>query len=110
MKLTKFFTTYFILLILLSSCSGITEGLTGTKRSKTSDEFLVHKKKPLVVPPNFDEMPVPNAQKNKRETQIDNTSIQDLLNSTKNKNEKINSKSAGDQSLEDSILEKISSN
>ena len=41
----------------------ISEGMTGSKRSKSSDEFLVHKKKPLVVPPDFDDMPSPKQNK-----------------------------------------------
>ena len=45
----KFFviiiTSFFLL---LNSCQSIKEGVTGTKRSKSSDEFFVQKKKPLI--------------------------------------------------------------
>ena len=46
------------LLILLSSCQAIKDGLTG-KKNDNSDEFLVKKKNPLELPPDFDELPAP---------------------------------------------------
>ena len=53
----------FLLIILLNSCAGDTfdsfkRGVTGEKQ-KSSDEFLVEKKSPLVMPPDFDELPIP---------------------------------------------------
>jgi len=48
--------------LLLSSCGGtwdsVKRGLTGQKQ-KSTDEFLVEKKDPLILPPNFDELPTP---------------------------------------------------
>ncbi len=82
----------------------------GSKRSKSSDEFLVHKKKPLVVPPDFDDMPSP--QKKEKDVQTLSTSndgIEDLLNMKKKENDK-NSQIGKDMSLEQSILKKIKNN
>ena len=82
----------------------------GSKRSKSSDEFLVHKKKPLVVPPDFDDMPSP--QKKEKDVQTlstSNESIEDLLNMKKKENDK-NSQIGKDMSLEQSILKKIKNN
>ena len=76
----KFFLTILSFLVLVSSCQSVKEGITGTKRSKTSDEFFVEKKRPLVLPPNFEDMPLP---KSKRNIQKDNSSIEDLLNLNK---------------------------
>jgi len=107
MKLNKLYIILIILLIFTSSCKSVSEGLTGQKRSKGSDEFLVHKKKPLVLPPDFEDMPVPNPMDKKNEEGL---SIEDLLNLNKENSKKTNSQSSQDKTLEKSILEKISTN
>jgi len=45
--------------LFLNSCSGIKEALQGKKRSKQGDEFLVEKKNPLSMPPDYEKLPVP---------------------------------------------------
>ena len=94
--------------------------MTGSKRSKSSDEFFVHKKKPLVLPPGFNEMPMPKPTQKKQtqnddienllgiETQNDDD-IENLLKIKKNTNSNT-SQSASDKSLENSILKKINKN
>jgi len=52
-----------ILLILVScftltACQSVKDGLSGNK-SNNSDEFLVQKKSPLVLPPNYLKLPKP---------------------------------------------------
>ena len=56
----KIFKPYivFSIILFLSSCSSIKEGFSGQKKAN-SDEFLVEKKSPLVMPPDFDELPMP---------------------------------------------------
>jgi len=59
------FILNFILLLLLSSCSGF-----NSKRSDKVDEFLIEKKNPLVMPPEINELPKPskeNTVKNEKE-------------------------------------------
>ena len=56
MKKINFYLIIFS--ILLSSCQSIKDGLSG-KKSENSDEFLVKKKNPLVMPPKFMELPEP---------------------------------------------------
>ena len=48
----------FIISLFLNSCGTVMEGLGGTKQ-KNSDEFLVKKKEPLVLPPDFEILPEP---------------------------------------------------
>ena len=48
--------------IILNSCGKLSEGMTGSKRSKSSDEFLIQKKNPLVMPPGFEDLPPPKPQ------------------------------------------------
>jgi len=110
MKKHKFYIIFLSLIIVLSSCQKFSEGMMGSKRSKGSDEFLVHKKKPLVVPPDYENMPSPK-QNIKKEEKLtaSSESIEDLLNI---KNKEINESFEGknDNSLEQSILKKIKTN
>ena len=124
MKINKLYTIVLIFLLILSGCAKLSEGMTGSKRSKSSDEFFVHKKKPLVLPPGFSDMPMPKPTQKKQtqdndvedllgintqtQTQNDND-IQNLLKTKKNTNSNT-SQSASDKSLENSILEKINKN
>ena len=52
-----------MLFIFLSSCAGtfdsVKRGLTGQKKN-SADEFLVKKKDPLILPPDFENLPVPD--------------------------------------------------
>ena len=125
MKINKLYIIVLIFLFIVSACAKISEGMTGSKRSKSFDEFFVHKKKPLVLPPDFNDMPMP---KPTQEKQTQNNDIEDLLgikNQTQNNNDindmedllktkkNTNSntfQSASDKSLENSILKKINKN
>jgi hypothetical protein len=89
-------------LLFFSGCGVVKEGFKSPKQ-KTSDEFLVEKKSPLIMPPNFNELPVPKSsnQKNKKN---DNT-IEDLI--SKSENKILENKENTKQDLEKTILEKI---
>ena len=124
MKITKLYIIALVFLFILNACGTLSEGMTGSKRSKSSDEFFVHKKKPLVLPPGFNEMPMPKPTKKKQtqdndvenllgiktqtQTQNDND-IENLLKTKKNTSINV-SQSASDKSLENSILKKINKN
>ncbi len=58
MKKVKFILCIIILLITFQSCGTIKEGFKSQKKNST-DEFLVEKKSPLVMPPEFGELPAP---------------------------------------------------
>ena len=93
--MSKYRVTFFLsFLIFLSSCAVVKEGFKSPKQ-KTSDEFLVENKSPLIMPPNVNELPLPeySNQKNKEEDE----KIESLVSKSENKR----------QSLEKSILEKI---
>ena len=59
----KIKSIFFILVIsiTLQSCGTLKEGFKSQKKNST-DEFLVEKKSPLVMPPEFDELPMPNGE------------------------------------------------
>ena len=76
----KFFII--ILFIPLFSCQSVKDALTG-KKYESSDEFLVIKKNPLVLPPDFNELPSPeDAKKMSREETIE-SEIDDILSAIK---------------------------
>tara|TARA_B110000014_G_C19812261_1_gene421652 strand:- start:320 stop:634 length:315 start_codon:yes stop_codon:yes gene_type:complete len=53
-----------LLSVLLNSCaddwSSVKRGLTGAK-SESADEFFVKKKEPLILPPDYENLPMPKA-------------------------------------------------
>ena len=125
MKINKLYIIVLTFLFIVSACTKLAEGLTGTKRSTSSDEFFVHKKKPLVLPPGFNNMPMPKPTQKKQTQENDIENILGIKNQTQNDNEindiedllKIKkntssntSQSSSDKSLENSILEKINKN
>ena len=122
MKINKLYTIVLIFLFVLSGCAKLSEGMTGSKRSKSADEFFVHKKKPLVLPPGFNDMPMPKPTQKKKDQDSDienllgiktqtqnNNDIENLLKIKKNTNSNT-SQSSGNKSLENSILKKINKN
>jgi len=101
------FKKFIILIILLTlcSCGTIKEGFTNQKKN-SSDEFLVEKKSPLVMPPSYGELPTPSNDKTSKESQTNK--IESLI-SKKKDNEKLeNSDSV--KSFEEVILNKIKNN
>ena len=59
MKLNKILIIFiFANIFFLNSCESIKNAVTG-KKKPPGDEFLVEKKNPLVLPPEFGELPVP---------------------------------------------------
>ena len=98
---------FFFLIILLfttMSCQNVKDALQG-KKYESSDEFLVIKKNPLVLPPNFNDLPTPKDVSDT--TQIENIEdeIEDLLSSIKDDEEVLESSSSSD--TESFVLEKI---
>ena len=96
---------FLIILLFLSSCQNVKDALSG-KKYENSDEFLVIKKNPLVLPPNFNELPTPKDVADS--TQIENIEdeIEDLLSSIKDNNEEV-VESSSSTDTESFVLEKI---
>ena len=96
-----------IVLVFLNSCQGAVDALQGKKRSKGGDEFLVEKKNPLSMPPDYKKLPVPGGEEN---TTVKNeTSESDIKKLLNIKEKKSVNKKSGDKStdVESSILKKI---
>jgi len=90
----------FSLILLLNSCQSAKDGLTSGKKDNT-DEFLVEKKNPLVLPPEFDKLPKPIDSKSKKKDDING--IEKLIGADSNK-KTTNKSSTESNSLESSIL------
>tara|TARA_B110000971_G_scaffold212943_1_gene243081 strand:+ start:531 stop:878 length:348 start_codon:yes stop_codon:yes gene_type:complete len=58
MNLNKKITIIIISFLVITGCASVKKTLSGTKK-QNSDEFLVQKKNPLVLPPNFNDLPKP---------------------------------------------------
>ena len=107
--MNKFFKISKLLLLLffLYSCGSVGEALQGKKRSDQGDEFLINKKNPLAMPPDFDKLPKPGEAnlKSTKDIESDQSNIKDLLN--KSDTEEDTSSSEQSTSIESSILKKI---
>ena len=90
----------------LTACQSVREGFEGKKKSQSAEEFLIEKKNPLVLPPDYSKLPTP---KNVSEIEkIDDFNLEDILKKDSSKTNKENiSKS---NSIEKSVLDKIKNN
>jgi len=111
-KMKNLFKNIFLILLIfcvLSACQSLKDGLTGKKQTN-SDEFLVKKKNPLSLPPDFENLPVPTTL-NKNDDQSDSDiSLKEILNMDTNTKSTASKSDTSIGSVEKNILEKIKSN
>jgi hypothetical protein len=90
------------ILFMISGCGNtfdsVKRGMTGAK-SKSTDEFLVQKKNPLILPPDYENLPTPG------DREIASEEISLFENTLETSVEENTSKT----SVENSILKKIQS-
>ena len=94
--------------IIISSCTTLTEGLSGKKKDG-SDVFLVKKKNSLVIPKDYNELPEPvdNDKSTSNSEDELNQNVKLLIEGEfKNKNKNSDSQSTN-KDLENSIINKI---
>ena len=101
----KKFIIYLFFAFLVTACETARDGFS-LKKQDNSDEFLVEKKNPLVMPPDYDRLPVPedfqsksNNSENKVEEEIEN-----IIKKSENKSVETNTKKSD---IGKSVLEKI---
>ena len=94
------------LFLFLYSCGSVGEALQGKKRSDQGDEFLIDKKNPLAMPPDFDKLPKPGEANIKSTKEIDNEQS-NIKNLIKNSDDETISNTDESTSIESSILKKI---
>lgn len=90
-----------LIIFLTASCGGFKEAgkVLRNEKVRTTDEFLVKKKAPLELPPNYEELPLPNSKEN---LQKPIKKIEEILNTSK-----VDSSQEKPSSIEDSILNNI---
>ena len=100
-------TIYLISLIfLVTSCAdtwgSVKRGLTGEK-VKSTDEFLIKKKDPLILPPDFENLPTPSER---------DAALEEMANikKTLKKTPSVENTSSAVSSTEESILRQIRKN
>ena len=93
---------YFLFLNLLTACESAREGFT-LKKKDNSDEFLVEKKNPLVMPPNYGDLPEPKdfvSEVTNKNYEV----FEKIIKSSKNNDNKVDKKKT---SIEQSVIDKI---
>tara|TARA_B110000444_G_C18516043_1_gene444448 strand:- start:9 stop:329 length:321 start_codon:yes stop_codon:yes gene_type:complete len=84
MKLFKILGIIVVFVFFTSSCNSVKKTLSNENKN-TGDEFLVLKKNPLVLPPNFKDLPIPGNEilEEENEKKID---LSKVLTQSKNEN------------------------
>ena len=104
----KIKSIFFILVIsiILQSCGTLKEGFKSQKKNST-DEFLVEKKSPLVMPPEFDELPMPKSEIDDNSSNVDSSkNIEKLITN----GAEIDSSLEQNKNFENLIIDQIKSN
>tara|TARA_Y100000389_G_scaffold62514_1_gene58563 strand:+ start:350 stop:676 length:327 start_codon:yes stop_codon:yes gene_type:complete len=103
-KKFKLFITFIVIIFSFSSCGTIKEGFSSQKKDN-NDEFLVEKKSPLLLPPDFEDFPVPNSTNSSKNNK--KNGVKELL--TKSKNDSTNTVGSEklDKTFSESLLDKI---
>ena len=93
----------FVLVFFITSCAdtfdSVKRGITGQKRS-SADEFMIRKKDPLILPPDYKNLPTPDERI---------SATEEISNFEKTLGISIEDNSLKSSSTEDSILKKIRS-
>ena len=98
----KKFFIYLFFLGLITACQSAKEGFTLQKKDN-SDEFLVEKKNPLVMPPDYGNLPIPEDFQDQKNNDNEDD-FEKIISSSKSKKVK---KKIKKTSIEQSVFEKI---
>ena len=107
MKKFKILFLLIIASIVLNNCGTVKDAMDPQRKDNT-DEFLVEKKSPLSMPPDFENLPVPKSEKvvDTEENNLKKLIVNNQTNSSETSSD--NEKSTG--SFEKSLIEKIKNN
>ena len=89
----------FASILFLNSCGSDVGKVLRNEKIKNTDEFLVKKREPLILPPDYDKIPSPGSlRKSEKRNEVENILKIPEESSNKNNNE---------SSVEQSIIDKI---
>ena len=106
MKKNKYIASIMMLVFFLTACTSLKETLSGNKK-KSTDEFFVKKKSPLILPPDFNDLPKPKKETIEEISKNDSIDFSSVLSESKNKDQIEQKKNS---SLEKSISKILNSN
>ena len=92
------------LILALSSFLFSCGGFKLKKKAESGEEFLIEKKDPLVLPPDFSKLPKPNEQP---ETDDEEVNIISVFDGEKSSSEENNNQNSSKSNIKKSISEKI---
>tara|TARA_B100001093_G_scaffold374910_1_gene359902 strand:+ start:294 stop:632 length:339 start_codon:yes stop_codon:yes gene_type:complete len=95
---------FIVLSLLISSCNTVKKAFD-PERKNSSEEFLVEKKSPLSMPPEFDKLPVP--QSIVQENPDQSKDIKELITKKNLDQKELDETNNLDKSFEDILLDKI---
>ena len=99
----RFIYNIFIILIVSSflfSCGGFKL----KKKADSGEEFLIEKKDPLILPPDFSKLPKPNEQ---TEIVDEDVNIKSIFDGEKSDSEEDNNQNSSKSNIKKSISDKI---
>ena len=99
----RFIYNIFIILIVSSflfSCGGFKL----KKKADTGEEFLIEKKDPLILPPEFSKLPKPNEQPETVDEEVD---IKSVFDGEPSSSEEDNNQNSSKSNIKKSISDKI---
>ena len=109
MKKNNYLIFLLFFLFLFSGCQDVKKGLSG-KKIDQGEEFLVIKKNPLVVPPDFEKMPIPKNEIEKSNSikveKNQDSNFKNLLK-TQDQNVDVSDSRENTGDLEKKIIDKI---
>ena len=109
MKKIKIFLFLLLVTLILNNCGGFKDAMDPQRKNKT-DEFLVEKKLPLSMPPDFEKLPIPKNEKVVKNENEENKLKKLIVNNQTNSSEISSDSKETVGSFEKSIIEKIKNN
>ena len=104
MNYSKLFILFCFCLLFFNSCANVKDALQG-KKTENSDEFLIKKKNPLILPPDFDDLPEPKDEKTSAEE--DDVNIEEIIGIYNDDENQQSSESSLSESTEQFVLDNI---
>ena len=97
-----------LFIITFSSFIYSCEGFALKKKSTSGEEFLIEKKDPLILPPDFSKLPEPKEQIENQDNEEEKLVIDNVFSEGNSKNDENNDNEINQKSdLKKSILDKI---
>jgi len=112
MKKFKIFLFLLLAALILNNCASVQSAMD-PKRKNNTDEFMVEKKSPLSMPPDFEKLPIPKNEKIvENKNKVEENNFKKLISESKIEEPEISNDDGGESlgSFEKSLIEKIKNN